>query len=60
MSRGRRSLLSRGFFIYFVRRTLAMRVSFICCPFKTSFGAYGSSLKSAIEVKTARQMSEVD
>ena len=29
-----------------------MRVSFICCPFKTSFGAYGSSLKSAIEVKT--------
>jgi len=29
-----------------------MRVSFICCPFKTSFGAYGSALKSAIEAKT--------
>jgi glycosyltransferase involved in cell wall biosynthesis len=29
-----------------------MRISFICCPFKTSFGAYGSALKSAIEAKT--------
>jgi glycosyltransferase involved in cell wall biosynthesis len=29
-----------------------MRVTFICCPFKTSFGSYASSLKSAIENKT--------
>ena len=29
-----------------------MHVSMICCPFKTSFGAYGSALKAAIEAKT--------
>jgi glycosyltransferase involved in cell wall biosynthesis len=28
-----------------------MRVTFICCPFKTSFGSYASSLKAAIENK---------
>jgi glycosyltransferase involved in cell wall biosynthesis len=29
-----------------------MKISMICCPFQTSFGMYGSSLKSAIEDKT--------
>ena len=29
-----------------------MRVTFICCPFKTSFGSYAMSLKTAIEGKT--------
>ena len=29
-----------------------MRVTFICCPFKTSFGSYTDSLKAAIEKKT--------
>jgi glycosyltransferase involved in cell wall biosynthesis len=29
-----------------------MKVSLICCPFKTSFGSYASALKSAIESKT--------
>jgi glycosyltransferase involved in cell wall biosynthesis len=29
-----------------------MRITLICCPFKTSFGSYGSSLKAAIEKKT--------
>ena len=29
-----------------------MHVTLICCPFKTSFGAYGSALKFAIEAKT--------
>jgi glycosyltransferase involved in cell wall biosynthesis len=29
-----------------------MKVSLICCPFKTSFGSYASALKCAIERKT--------
>jgi len=29
-----------------------MRVTMICCPFKTSFGSYTNSLKTAIESKT--------
>jgi glycosyltransferase involved in cell wall biosynthesis len=29
-----------------------MKISMICCPFQTSFGMYGSSLKSAIEDNT--------
>ena len=29
-----------------------MRITIICCPFKTSFGSYASSLKEAIETKT--------
>jgi len=29
-----------------------MRMTIICCPFKTSFGSYASSLKTAIESKT--------
>ena len=29
-----------------------MRITLICCPFKTSFGSYGSSLRAAIEKKT--------
>jgi len=29
-----------------------MRITLICCPFKTSFGSYGSSLKAAFEKKT--------
>lgn len=29
-----------------------LRASFICCPFKTPFGSYGSALKAAIEKKT--------
>jgi len=29
-----------------------MRMTIICCPFKTSFGSYASSLKAAIEKKT--------
>jgi glycosyltransferase involved in cell wall biosynthesis len=33
-----------------------MRVSFLCCPFRTSFGAYGNSLKSAIEAKTGSKV----
>lgn len=33
-----------------------MRVSFICCPFQTSFGAYGSSLKAALESKLESQI----
>src|SRR6516162_4607081 len=33
-----------------------MRVSFICCPFRTSFGAYGSSLKSAVEAKSGSKV----
>jgi glycosyltransferase involved in cell wall biosynthesis len=28
-----------------------MRITFICCPFKTSFGVYANGLKSAIEKK---------
>jgi glycosyltransferase involved in cell wall biosynthesis len=31
---------------------VTMRITLICCPFKTSFGLYGSSLKAAIEKKT--------
>jgi glycosyltransferase involved in cell wall biosynthesis len=33
-----------------------MRISFICCPFKTSFGAYGNSLKTAIEAGNGGQI----
>src|ERR1035437_276035 len=33
-----------------------MRMSLICCPFNTSYGAYGSSLKSAIESKSGGTM----
>ncbi len=33
-----------------------MRVSFICCPFKTSFGAYGSSLKAALQSKIGSEI----
>jgi glycosyltransferase involved in cell wall biosynthesis len=33
-----------------------MRMSLICCPFDTSYGEYGSSLKSAIERKTGGTM----
>jgi glycosyltransferase involved in cell wall biosynthesis len=29
-----------------------MRMTIICCPFKTSFGSYASALKAAIEKKT--------
>lgn len=29
-----------------------MRITFICCPFKTSYGLYADSLKRAIERKT--------
>jgi len=29
-----------------------MQITLICCPFKTSFGSYGASLKAAIEKKT--------
>ncbi len=29
-----------------------MRMTIICCPFKTSFGSYASSLKAAVENKT--------
>jgi glycosyltransferase involved in cell wall biosynthesis len=29
-----------------------MRITLICCPFKTSFGSYGKSLRAAIEKKT--------
>lgn len=29
-----------------------MQITLICCPFKTSFGSYGRSLKAAIERKT--------
>jgi hypothetical protein len=29
-----------------------MRMTIICCPFKTSFGSYANSLKAAIENKT--------
>ena len=28
-----------------------MRIGMICCPFKTSFGAYGSALQSALEAR---------
>jgi glycosyltransferase involved in cell wall biosynthesis len=33
-----------------------MRRTIICCPFKTSFGSYASSLKEAIEKKTGDTM----
>jgi glycosyltransferase involved in cell wall biosynthesis len=33
-----------------------MRMTIICCPFKTSFGVYGSSLKAAIERKSGDKM----
>ena len=33
-----------------------MRVTFICCPFKTSFGSYASSLKVAIEQQTGNSV----
>ncbi len=33
-----------------------MKVSLICCPFKTSFGSYANALKSAIERKTGQQV----
>ena len=29
-----------------------MQITFICCPFKTSYGSYASSLKTAMEQKT--------
>ena len=33
-----------------------MQMSLICCPFRTSYGAYASSLKAAIERKTGGGM----
>ena len=33
-----------------------MQVSLICCPFSTSYGEYGSSLKSAIERKAGSRV----
>ena len=33
-----------------------MQMSTICCPFKTSFGFYASSLKAEIEKKTGTTM----
>jgi glycosyltransferase involved in cell wall biosynthesis len=33
-----------------------MQITLICCPFKTSFGLYGASLKAAIEKKTGNPM----
>lgn len=33
-----------------------MKISMICCPFKTSFGSYGDSLKKAIENKNGMQV----
>lgn len=33
-----------------------MQISLICCPFQTSFGCYGSSLKDAIERQTGGQV----
>jgi glycosyltransferase involved in cell wall biosynthesis len=33
-----------------------MQITSICCPFKTSFGSYGASLKAAIEKKTGNTL----
>ncbi|HET9791025.1 MAG TPA: glycosyltransferase family 4 protein, partial [Candidatus Angelobacter sp.] len=33
-----------------------MKVSLICCPFKTSFGSYAHALKSALERKTGEKV----
>lgn len=33
-----------------------MQITLICCPFKTSFGSYGASLKAAIEEKTGSRV----
>jgi glycosyltransferase involved in cell wall biosynthesis len=33
-----------------------MKVSFICCPFKTSFGSYAHALQSALERKTSEKV----
>jgi glycosyltransferase involved in cell wall biosynthesis len=33
-----------------------MKISMICCPFQTSFGFYGSALKSALEKQTGAEV----
>jgi glycosyltransferase involved in cell wall biosynthesis len=33
-----------------------MKVSLICCPFKTSFGSYANALKSAMEPRTGEKV----